>query len=89
MYMNTLDTLLLSHMALMCHVLSSYTKNVFFVPFMQSLILIPFAVFTVFLLIRIIRTVYRSCLMKSLFQCCLKAESDVHIQQELNQSVII
>ena len=88
MYMNTLDTLLLSHMALMCHVLSSYTKNVFFVPFMQSLILIPFAVFTVFLLIRIIRTVYRSCLMKSLFQCCLKAESDVHIQQELNQSVI-
>ena len=53
-YMNITDALLLSHMALICHILSSNTENMFFVPFMQILILIPFVVFTVYTLIRII-----------------------------------
>ena len=60
-YMNITDALLLSHMALICHILSSNTENMFFVHFMQTLILIPFAVFTVYILIRIIRGIYKLC----------------------------
>ena len=79
-YMNISDTLLLLHMALLCHILSSNTENMFFVPFMQIMLLIPFAIFTVYILFRIVCGLYRSNLMKSsdsMFQHC-----------QLNQSVI-
>ena len=88
LYMNVSDTLLLSHMALMCHILSLSTKNKLFLPFMQILFLIPFAVFTVCILFRIVHGIYRSLLMKSMFGHCLKAESDASTQQELNDNVI-
>ena len=88
-YMNISDTLLLLHMALICHILSSNTENRFFVPFMQIMLLIPFAIFTVYILLRIVRGVYRSSLMKSfLFQHCLKNNPDTCTQQEMNQSGI-
>ena len=63
-YMNISDALLLSHIALICHIFSSNTKSMLFVPFMQVLVLIPFVVFTVYLLFRIVRGII---LMKSLF----------------------
>ena len=90
LYMNISDTLLLSHMALMCHILSSNTENMLFVPFMQTLILSPLAIFTVYILFRIVRGIHRSSLVKWLFQCCLKAESDISTPhtQELNRSAI-
>ena len=64
LYMNISDTLLLSHMALMCHILSSNTENMLFVPFMQTLILSPLAIFTVYILFRIVRGIHRSSLVK-------------------------
>ena len=87
LYMNTSDTLLLSHIALICHILSSNTENMLFVPFMQTLILSPFAIFTVYVLFRIVRGIHRSSLVQRLFQCCLKAESTPHTQ-ELNRNAI-
>ena len=59
-YMNISDALLLSHMALICHILSSNTKNMLFVPFMQALLLIPFAIFTVYILLRVVCGFYGS-----------------------------
>ena len=59
-YMNISDALLLSHMALTCHILSSNTKNMLFVPFMQALLLIPFAIFTVYILLRVVCGFYGS-----------------------------
>ena len=89
-YVNVVDTLLLSHMALICYILSSKRRNIQFVPFMQILILIPFTVFTVHILFRILRGVYKVCFKHFLFQnYYLKAESGVNSQQELNQSGII
>ena len=85
-YMNISDTLLLLHMALICHIL---TKNMFFVPFMQIMLLIPFIIFTVYILLRIVRGLFRFSLMKlSLFQHYLKNDLDTCTQQELNQSII-
>ena len=67
-YMNVSDALLLSHMAALCHITSSNTDNIFFVPFMpQTVILIPFGVFTVYILFRTLHGVYKSCFMKSNF----------------------
>ena len=88
-YMNISDTLLLLHMALMCHLLSSNTENLLFVPFMQTMLLIPFAIFTIYILYRIVRGLCTSTLRKSfLFQHCLKKDSDACTRQELNQRVI-
>jgi hypothetical protein len=88
-YMNISDTLLLLHMALICNLLSSNTENMLFVPFMHTMVLIPFAIFTVYILYRLAREFYRYILMKSsLFQYCLKKDPDACTQRELNQSVI-
>ena len=89
LYMNISDALLLSHLALICHILASDTKFImYFLPFMQTLLLIPFAVFAVCVLFRIVHGIYRCHFMKSLFRLCVKAESDTHIQQELSRSVM-
>ena len=50
---NTSDALLLSHLAVMCYILSSDTENKFFVPFMQILLLIPFFIFGLLVAFRI------------------------------------
>ena len=89
LYMNISDALLLSHLALICHILASDTKFImYFLPFMQTLLLIPFAVFAVCVLFRIVHGIYGCHFMKSLFRLCVKAESDTHIQQELSRSVM-
>ena len=43
-YMNVCDTLLLFHLAMICFILSSDVNNMYFVPLMQIMLLLPFAV---------------------------------------------
>ena len=90
-YMNIFDTLLLSHMAVLCHILSSQTENIVIVPFLQTLVIIPFAVFATTVIFKIGRELYFSRLkINSLFLRRLKVRSHDYdgAQRELNQSVI-
>lgn len=69
-YMNVSDVILLSHMATVCYILSSDTENVFFVPFMQILILIPFVALTLMIVFRIIHRLVPE--LNSMFQCLIR-----------------
>ena len=81
MYMNVCDTLLLSHLAMICFMFSQANIR-YFVPFMQVLILLPFAVLVFVvcfkLLCKACRALFNRSLCLTQFQphCCLKADMD-------------
>ena len=81
MYMNVCDTLLLCHIAMIC-IMSSQTNIRYFVPFMQVLILLPFAVLVFVICFRLFCKARRSLfnrtlrLTHNLHHCCLKADTD-------------
>ena len=81
MYMNICDTLLLSHLAMACFMLSQ-KYNKYFVSFMQVLILLPFAVLVFVVCFRLLCKARRSLFTRSLHltqylpHCCLKADTD-------------
>ena len=81
MYMNVCDTLLLSHLAMICFMFSQ-KKIRYFIPFMQVLFLLPFAVLVFVVCFRLFCKVRRSlfnrslCLSHYLPHCCLKADTD-------------
>ena len=69
-YINVSDTLLLSHMATLCYILSSDTESEFFVPFVQILFLVPFIAFALIIMFRIIcGLVHESGLLKLISHC--------------------
>ena len=81
MYMNVCDILLLSHSAMIHFMLSQ--KNIrYFIPFMQVLILLPFAVLVFVVCFRLFCKACRSLFNRSLRlthylpHCCLKADTD-------------
>ena len=61
-YTNVLDTVLLFYLAFFCHILSSNQECtiLYFVPLMQTLLLIPFVIFVIVIVIRLIRRGCRS-----------------------------
>ena len=76
-YMNVCDTLLLSHLALICF-MPSQQEMKYFVPFTQALILLPFAVLGFVICLKILCKTRRSHIIKSLHLSrylpnCLKA----------------
>ena len=81
MYMNVCDTFLLSHLAIICFMFSQ-KKIRYFIPFMQVLFLLPFAVLVFVVCFRLFCKARRSLFIKSLHlthylpHCCLKAETD-------------
>ena len=80
MYMNVCDTLLLSHLAMICFMLSQ-TKIKYYIPFIQGLILLPFAVLVLVVCFRILCTARRFLnrslrLTHYLPHCCMKADTD-------------
>ena len=80
-YMNVCDTFLLCHLA-MISVMSSQTNIRYFIPFMQVLILLPFAVLVSVICFRLLCKARRSLFNRSLRlthylpHCCLKADTD-------------
>ena len=80
-YMNVCDTLLLCHLATICF-LFSQTKIRYFIPLIQGLTLLPFAVLVFVVCFRLFCKACRSLFTRSLhltqFQphCCLKADTD-------------
>ena len=81
MYMNVCDTLLLSHLAMICFMFSQ-KKIRYFIPFMQVLFLLPFAVLVFVVCFRLLCKARSSlfnrseCLAHYLPHCCLKADTD-------------
>ena len=81
MYMNVCDTLLLSHLAMICFMLSQ-KNNKYFVPFMQVLFLLPFAILVFVVCFRLFCKARRSlfnrsqCLTHYLPHCCLKLDTE-------------
>ena len=73
MYMNICDTLLLSHLAMICFILSQATIK-YYVPFMHTLILLPFAVFVFVLFVRFVYKIRISHPLCLSFLNCLKAD---------------
>ena len=79
--MNVCDTLLLCHLAMICF-MSSQKIIMYFVPFMQVLILLPFAVLVFVVCFRLLCKARRSLFNRSLRlthylpHCCLKADTD-------------
>ena len=65
-YMNLSDTLLLFYLATFCYILSSDSKSKFFLPFMSTLILIPFAVFSFLIVVRVVCGICRLHTLKPL-----------------------
>ena len=80
MYMNVRDTVLLSHLALICLMLSQKTFK-YFVPVIQVFIIFPFIVLIFVASFKLICKVHRSCCFKSVHltkylpRCCLKAHT--------------
>ena len=90
---NVSDTLLLFLIAVICYILSSDTKTKFFVPFMQILFLIPFIVFCVLVIFRIVWRILRLQITMSLLhylRLIKVAETDITEaeRQQLIQPVI-
>ena len=52
-YMTISDTLLLSYLSVVCYILSSNSYNAYFVPFMQVIFLLPFALVTLAVLLKL------------------------------------
>ena len=80
-YMNVCDTLLLCHLATICFMFSQ-KKIMYFIQFMQVLILLPFAVLVFVVCFRLLCKARRSLFNRSLHlthylpHCCLKADTD-------------
>ena len=80
-YMNVCDTLSLYHLATICFMFSQ-KKIMYFIPFMQVLIILPFAVLVLVVCFRLLCKARRSLFNRSLRlthylpHCCLKADMD-------------
>ena len=89
-YMNVSDTFLLSHLALLCHIVSSNTKGVRIRVLLQIVILTPFAIFLLFLIIRVLSRLCTARFQRYFFhlKACLKSNVGACAKQEgLNQPV--
>ena len=81
MCMNVCDTLLLSHMAIICFMFSQ-NRIKYYIPFMQALILLPFALLVFVVFFRLLSKARRYLFNKSLHltqflrHCCLKDHMD-------------
>ena len=73
--MNVLDTLLLSHLATICHIFSYNSKTV---PVMQTLIFVPFAIFALLIFVRLI---YRAQCRKHIFSLPLQLLTHLKVRR--------
>ena len=80
MYMNVCDTLLLSHLAMICFLLSQ-RKIKYYVEVMQSLFLFPFAVFALVMFLKLLCKIHFSHLIKSLCQYSICVKTDLFLSQ--------
>ena len=62
-YMNVLDSLSLSHLATLCHIISS-NSFIHYLAFVQMLILLPFVIFVLSLIIKLI---HRTCRLRTMW----------------------
>ena len=86
-YMNVLDMLLLAHLGIFCHFMSSYAgfhHKVIFVTAFEVMIALPFAVFVIFFLARALQKAYiKTRVLQMLFQkckglCCVLSIQNIH-----------
>ena len=73
MYMNVLETLLLAHLGIFCHIMSSYAgfyQKVIFVTAIEVMIALPFAGFVIFFLVRALQKAHKTCVLRMLFRKC-------------------
>ena len=77
---NISDALLLFHMAVIGYILSSDTESEFFVPFMQTLLLIPFVVFGLLVALRVTYKLHQ-------YLCCSKVAVANFIESERQQLI--
>ena len=89
-YMNVFDTLLLSHLALLCHILSSNTKGANVRILLQIVVFTPFAIFLLFLIIRVLSrmctALFKRCFLH--LKACLKSNVGACAEQQgLNQPI--
>ena len=86
-YMNVLDVLLLAHLGIFCHFMSSYAgfhHKVIFVTAFEVMISLPFAVSVIFFLARALQKAYiKTRVLQMLFQkckglCCVLSIQNIH-----------
>ena len=91
-YMNVSDTLLLSHLALLCHIISSNTKGASIQILMQMAVLTPFAIFLLLLIIRVTSQLCKAQFQKFFLHLKPSIKSNTGTcseQQRLNQPITI
>ena len=85
-YMNVLDMLLLAHLGISCHLMSSYAgfqDQANFVIAFEVMTTLPFAGFVIFFLVRALQKISRIQVLQMLFQkckglCCEWAVQNIH-----------
>ena len=85
-YMNVLDTLLLAHLGIFCHLMSSYAgfqDQANFVITYEVMTALPFAGFVIFFLVQALQKVSKTHVVQMLFRkckglCCLSAIQNIH-----------